>query len=88
LPAAATSITPAPQQQQQQQQHELDASAAAATLDALQEYRAVLDNHNVLGVAAVATAAVRHAQNAQQFAAAAAEIVGCPLQVLSGEGLL
>jgi exopolyphosphatase/pppGpp-phosphohydrolase len=45
----------------------------------------VLDNHNVLGIAAVATAAVRHAQNAQQFSAAAAQIVGCPLQVLSGE---
>jgi exopolyphosphatase/pppGpp-phosphohydrolase len=86
LRAATTSTTSALQQQPPPEQQELDASAAAATLTALQEYRAVLSDHNMLGVAAVTTAAVRHAQNAQQFAAAAAEIVGCPLQVLSGEG--
>jgi exopolyphosphatase/pppGpp-phosphohydrolase len=59
-------------------------SAAGDTLAALQEYRAVLDKHNVLRMAAVATAAVRDAGNAQQIVAAATAILGCPLQVLSG----
>ncbi|KAF6251503.1 Ppx/GppA phosphatase family-domain-containing protein [Scenedesmus sp. NREL 46B-D3] len=64
---------------------ELDVSTAAATMAVLQEYRAVLNKHTVLGLAAVATAAVRHARNAQQLQQSAAEVLGCPVQVLSGE---
>jgi exopolyphosphatase/pppGpp-phosphohydrolase len=77
-PSAADAST------QQQQQGDLHASATAATLAALREYRAVLNKHDVLGTAAVATAAVRQATNSQQFVAAATAILGCPLQVLSG----
>jgi hypothetical protein len=86
LPAATSPATAAAALQQQRS--ELDDAAAVETLAALQEYRAELLQHNVLGIAAVATAAVRQARNAGQIAAAAADIIGCPLQVLSGEGLL
>lgn len=80
--------------QQQQQQPvvpvsqgpvQLQPDVFAATLDALKHYRTVIDKYNITAITAVATAAVREAANADAFQAAASNILGCQLQILSGE---
>jgi exopolyphosphatase/guanosine-5'-triphosphate,3'-diphosphate pyrophosphatase len=60
--------------------------AIARSLAIAREYRAVLDEEAPLGgLVALATQAVREAQNASEFVGPAEEILGVPIQVVSGE---
>ena len=60
--------------------------AIARSLDIAREYRAVLDEEAPLGgLVALGTQAVREAGNAAAFLQPAEEILGTPIQVVSGE---
>lgn len=75
--------------QAQTQEHHVP-EAAAATLAAVQEYKQLIDQHQqqLRGMVAVATAAVREAAEGPSIAAAISKVLGCPVKVLSGEGLI
>lgn len=60
-------------------------AGCAATLDLLRRHRRVLAEHEVGAVRVVATAAARRATDADAFLAAAAEAVGAPVEVLTGD---
>ena len=62
----------------------LDAEAVARTLDCLRGYREAIDAHDVAGLRATATSAVRDASNRDDFLAPAASILGITPEVLSG----
>jgi exopolyphosphatase / guanosine-5'-triphosphate,3'-diphosphate pyrophosphatase len=68
----------------------LDPAAVARTLEVLRDYRRAMDEHGVERVRASGTSAVRDAENGAAFLEAAAEVVGAPVELLSGdeEGLL
>lgn len=59
--------------------------AIARTLEALRGYREVLDARGVVSVRAVATSAVRDAQNRDEFLAPAEAILGVPIETLGGD---
>lgn len=63
----------------------LHPEGVAATLAALTEYRAVMDRHDIAGVRITATSAARDAANRDEFFGPAEEIVGTPVELLSGE---
>ena len=63
----------------------LDADGVARTLEALAEYRDVVEAHGARRVRAVATQAVREATDGHDFVARATEVLGTPVEVLSGE---
>jgi len=63
----------------------LDADGVARTLEVLAEYRDVVEAHGARRVRAVATQAVREATDGHEFVARATEVLGTPLEVLSGE---
>src|SRR5690606_8191892 len=50
----------------------------------LREYRATMDRLGVDAVAAVGTQALREARNREEFTGPAAEILGVPVEVISG----
>ena len=54
------------------------------TLDALREFRTICDQYSRLKVIAVATAAVRQAQNQAEFLQRAKKETGFDIQVISG----
>jgi len=58
--------------------------SVATTLHRLAEIRSLLDTHAVANVHAVATAAVRSANNAAPFVAAASTALGCNVTVIDG----
>lgn len=58
--------------------------SVTATIERLSEIRAILDAHGVANVHAVATAAVRSANNAAPFVTAAANALGCEVTVIDG----
>ena len=62
----------------------LRADAVERTLECLRSYREVMDAHRVASVRATATSAARDAANRSEFLDQAEEIVGAPLEVLSG----
>jgi len=86
LPLQAGAGAPGPSSSHAEQAA-LGSAAAAATLAALQEFCSVLCGYQLLGLAAVATAAVREmpAGDADALLQAAQDILGCSIQVLSGE---
>ena len=63
----------------------LEVEAIERTVDVLSEYRRAMDRLGVGRVRMVATSAVRDAVNGQEFLDAAAETVGAPAELLSGE---
>jgi exopolyphosphatase / guanosine-5'-triphosphate,3'-diphosphate pyrophosphatase len=63
----------------------LSAEAIDRTLEVLAEYRTVTDGRGVSRVRLVATSAVRDAVNGPDFTLAAAEVVGVPVEVLTGQ---
>jgi exopolyphosphatase/guanosine-5'-triphosphate,3'-diphosphate pyrophosphatase len=63
----------------------LDSDGVARTLEVLAEYRDVVEAHGARRVRAVATQAVREATDGHEFVARATEVLGTPLEVLSGE---
>jgi exopolyphosphatase/guanosine-5'-triphosphate,3'-diphosphate pyrophosphatase len=63
----------------------LDAEAVERTLDALTEYRRLMDANDVTRSRLVATSAVRDAGNGGEFLVAASRIVGTPAELLDGE---
>jgi len=67
------------------QHHRLDADAVKRTLSVLAEFRQLMDHHEVSGFRAVTTSATRDADNRDEFLAAASEVLGGPLELLSGE---
>jgi exopolyphosphatase/guanosine-5'-triphosphate,3'-diphosphate pyrophosphatase len=58
--------------------------SVATTLNRLGEIRAILDTHAVANVHAVATAAVRSANNSAPFVSAASTALGCDVTVIDG----
>lgn len=63
----------------------LDPDAIERTLDALREYRAVIDEHGATRVRVTATSAARDASNSADFFDAAETILGVRPELLSGE---
>ncbi len=63
----------------------LDADGVTRTLEALAEYREVVEAHGARRVRAVATQAVREATDGHDFVVRATEVLGTPVEVLSGE---
>lgn len=59
--------------------------AVSRTIETLEEFRRELDRLGVTAVRAVATSAVRDAENGHVFVDAAARVIGTDVQVLSGE---
>lgn len=64
---------------------ELGEEGMARTLEALSRFRSVMMERGVEKVRAVATSAVRETVNGQEFARRAAEVLGFPLEIISGE---
>ena len=62
----------------------LSDESIARTLDALREYRALLDRHGARRVRAVATAASRRASNHADFFSATRDVVGVEPELLPG----
>ena len=62
----------------------LSAEDIERTLECLRGYRSAMDRHDVSGIRATATSAVRDSVNRDDFLDAAAEVIGTPLEVLSG----
>lgn len=65
--------------------HKLDVDAIERTVAVLREFRATMDGLGAGRVRMVATSAVRDAVNGREFLDAAAEAVGVPAELLSGE---
>jgi exopolyphosphatase/guanosine-5'-triphosphate,3'-diphosphate pyrophosphatase len=65
--------------------HRLQPEAMERTFAALRAYRAIMDSHGVRQARLVATSAVRDAANGEEFLLPAADIVGVPAELLSGE---
>jgi len=63
----------------------LGAEAVERALAALRRFRAIANVLDVRRINVVATAAVRDARDGTEFIARAAEVCGCPIQLLSGE---
>jgi exopolyphosphatase/guanosine-5'-triphosphate,3'-diphosphate pyrophosphatase len=63
----------------------LDAQALERTFVALRAYRSIMDAEGVRRARVVATSAVRDAANSEAFLLPAAEIVGAPAELLSGQ---
>jgi len=63
----------------------LDQAAIERSLAILREYRATLDELSVDHIAAVGTQALREAKNAQAFVEPAQDLLGCTIEVISGE---
>jgi exopolyphosphatase / guanosine-5'-triphosphate,3'-diphosphate pyrophosphatase len=62
----------------------IDSKAAEHVARTLARFRQAYESHNVLGVRAVATSAVRDAANQAEFLALASEAAGTPVEVISG----
>ncbi len=62
-----------------------DAAAVGRTLDVLRDYRKVIDDLGVERVRGAATSAARDAADRDEFLGPAAEILGAPLDLLTGE---
>lgn len=63
----------------------LHPDAELRTLDCLRSYRAIMDGHRVARGAAVGTSALRDAHGGAAFLAAASQILGFALEVVSGQ---
>ncbi|HEX2768324.1 MAG TPA: hypothetical protein VHN12_03505 [Geobacteraceae bacterium] len=55
------------------------------TMDALSRMKKIVDGYKVMGVETVATSAVRQAANGAAFVKAAADNIGLPIAIISGE---
>jgi exopolyphosphatase/guanosine-5'-triphosphate,3'-diphosphate pyrophosphatase len=65
--------------------HKLDVDAIERTAEVLREYRTTMDRLGAVRARIVATSAVRDAVNGHDFLEVATEIVGYPVELLSGE---
>jgi exopolyphosphatase/guanosine-5'-triphosphate,3'-diphosphate pyrophosphatase len=63
---------------------QLQPDAVARTLEVLTEYRAIMDEERTGRARLVATSAVRDAANRDAFLAPASDVVGVPVEVLTG----
>ena len=63
----------------------LEPAAVERTLEVLRGYRRAMDEHGVERVRASGTSAVRDATNGDGFLDAAAEVLGAPVELLSGD---
>lgn len=63
----------------------LEPVAIARTLDVLRSYAGEMERRGVVCRAAVGTAALRRARNAGDFTGPAAALLGCPLEIVSGQ---
>ncbi|MBW3536864.1 MAG: Ppx/GppA family phosphatase [Actinobacteria bacterium] len=59
--------------------------AVQRTLDVLNDFRQVMERHDVERFRAVTTSATRDAENRDDFLGAAAEVLGQPLELITGE---
>ena len=67
------------------QHRRLDPAAVDRTLEVLRDFREAMERHGVEGFRAVTTSATRDADNRDEFLAAATDVLGGPLELLSGE---
>ena len=65
--------------------HRLDDEAVQRTLAVLRQFRELMESKGVVGFRAVTTSATRDADNRDEFLAAASDVLGGPLELLSGE---
>ena len=63
----------------------LDADGVRRTLEALAEYRDLIEAHGARPVRGIATQAVREASDGPDFVARAGDVLGFPVEVLTGE---
>lgn len=63
----------------------LTPDAMRGTLDVLKEFRQVMERHGVERFRAVTTSATRDAENRDEFLDAAADVLGGPLELITGE---
>jgi exopolyphosphatase/guanosine-5'-triphosphate,3'-diphosphate pyrophosphatase len=63
----------------------LDEDGTELAVEVLARFRQLLHGHGVADCEAVATAAVRDAENGRQFVARAEKALGCSIRILSGE---
>ena len=63
----------------------LDPAAVDRTLDVLRQFREAMERHGVDSFRAVTTSATRDAENRDEFLASASDVLGGPLELLSGE---
>ena len=63
----------------------LDDAAVERTLNVLRQFRESMEHHGVDGFRAVTTSATRDAENRDEFLAAAVDVLGGPLELISGE---
>lgn len=63
----------------------LDPDAISRTIDALRDYRAVIDRHGVERIRMTCTSASRDASNRDEFFAAVRETIGIDPELISGE---
>lgn len=62
-----------------------DPERLAATLEALTRYRALMDEHRVTAARGISTEVVRLASDAPAFLGPAGDVLGVPLELVSGE---
>ncbi len=65
--------------------HRLRPDAMERTFAALRAYRTIMDSEGVVRARLVATSAVRDASNGEDFLLPAADIIGAPAELLSGD---
>jgi exopolyphosphatase/guanosine-5'-triphosphate,3'-diphosphate pyrophosphatase len=63
----------------------ISAAAWQRTMDALARMKKIIDGYGVIGIETVATSAVRQAANGAAFVKAAADNIGLPITIISGE---
>lgn len=63
----------------------LDPEVKARALETLRRFAALIREHQAQGVACIGTAALRDAQDGAEFRANAAEILGAPVEIISGD---
>ena len=63
----------------------LDPEASRRALEVLSQYASLVREHEVQGLAAIGTAALREASNGPAFRRQAAALLGVPLEVISGD---
>lgn len=63
----------------------LHPEAMARSLAILEGYRRLMDEHELAGVAAVGTQALREALNSRDFVAPAEALLGCSIEIIAGE---
>lgn len=63
----------------------LHPDAIQRSLAITERFRALMDQHEIAGVRAVGTQALREAENRDEFVVSAEDMLGCPIEIIAGE---